>query len=133
MSEYSNTDCQDPLSHATTLNCNESFGDVGSRCFVSNLLSTSYSNYSRAYRCFKWTCNADGTSLSVVIGTQSFACSGPGATITPGIAGYTGTVTCPNDIRRFCDFSGHCPNKCSKNGFCMQGMCYCNRKKDRKK
>lgn len=117
-----------------------------SNCIDSSNTDTSYSSYTReAYgtssfcvtstlgtvalpstltsRCYPYVCGT--TSIVFTIGSYSITCQSSDAGTQKTLASMTGSLTCPI----FSDFCSHtrktCLNWCSKNGFCMGGVCNC--------
>lgn len=75
-------------------------------------------------RCYPYVCNPN--NITFTIGTNKITClSTENATTQKTISAFTGYLACP-DYNQFCVRSRKtCPNWCSKNGYCMGGICNC--------
>jgi leishmanolysin len=73
--------------------------------------------------CVKAQCNGTSSITFTLANNQSTTCTSTGQVRT--VTGYTGNLTCP-DIAQFCQwYYRACPNSCSSNGYCVNGVCQC--------
>ena len=74
-------------------------------------------------RCYPYVC--DTNSITFTIGTYTITCLSSEAGVQKTLSAMTGVLTCPI-FASFCtDTRKTCSNWCSKNGFCMGGVCNC--------
>lgn len=74
--------------------------------------------------CYTSVCSADKLSITITVASGKTAvCSVNGATVS--VAGLPGTLKCPSNILAVCSQSKTCPNNCSSNGYCINGVCKC--------
>ncbi|KAL4508050.1 hypothetical protein ABPG72_021423 [Tetrahymena utriculariae] len=103
---------------------------VNSRCFKSNAYKTQGGFITTNVKCFKSTCDATFQTIQVIIwGTETVNCTYPNEVIqlSNNGMGTSGQLTCPPNFRIFCNtfMLQNCPSNCSNNGFCNQGICFC--------
>lgn len=102
--------------------CQETYG-TSSFC-VSSTISTVSIDSTLQSRCYPYTCH-DNNNITFMIGVNPLYCAPIDAGKTKALAGYYGTLTCPN-YQDFCRISRKsCPNWCSQKGICTRGVCNC--------
>jgi hypothetical protein len=125
----SNGDCRLSSNMNSSNNLFDETYGTNSMCFGGTLTKNTYpqffDNTSPRGMCFSYNCSTAGDgwySLSMKIGNQTVNCpSYGGATIA---ANYLGYVICPNP-QVYCYDMPDCPNNCSSNGICVNGVCQC--------
>jgi len=123
---YSNGDCRDTTNNMNLASFEEYYGEYG-RCFEGTFVANTYAMLGNNpnYGCFESHCtqNSDGSwNLQVTIGSGLITCPQAGGTASVTDLNYQGYVTCP-PANQVCVYT--CPNNCSKNGLCMDGVCRC--------
>ena len=117
---YSNGACRGNSVSTFTLSKSNEVISMQSRCFVSNLVISGYTQNPPYSACYP-VIACSSSSASVQIGTQILECPFTGGTFT--VPGYTGTITCPASSI-LCD-DVPCKNFCYSRGKCVKGICSC--------
>lgn len=74
-------------------------------------------------RCYPFVCGAD--RITFTIGTNTIVCLATESGSAKTISSFTGSLECPIFDDYCTNSRKSCPNWCSKNGYCMGGVCNC--------
>jgi len=95
---------------------------TNSYCIASTLGTVALSS-TLTSRCYPYSCGT--SSVTFTIGSYTITCQSAEAGVQKTLSAMTGTLTCP-DFAAFCTNTRKtCSNWCSKNGYCMGGVCNC--------
>ncbi|CAD8142973.1 unnamed protein product [Paramecium octaurelia] len=113
-----NLDCRNANSVGYSDN-GATFQDFGyhSMCVVGGFAAAS--GTPQKFSCYKYSC--DG-AFTITVNGKSIDCSSGGEKTLDGLSG---SITCPENYKQFCENADECPNQCNKRGFCMKGVCTC--------
>ncbi|EGR33995.1 leishmanolysin family protein, putative [Ichthyophthirius multifiliis] len=103
-----------------------------SKCFQSSAskLSSIINNDSNL-RCHQFKCSSDASQITIMFPEiqHEVLCrieeQGQKKDIDESGIKAKGQITCPQDFKRFCNYTPICPNFCSQKGFCVKGQCFC--------
>lgn len=114
--------CVDPtLTDSYTSYTQEAFG-TSSFCVASTLGTVALPN-TLTSRCYPHTCTSN--SIIFTVGTYTITCLSSETGAQKTLSAMTGSLTCP----LYADFCTRarktCENWCSRNGYCMGGVCNC--------
>ncbi|EGR31368.1 leishmanolysin family protein, putative, partial [Ichthyophthirius multifiliis] len=137
VSPYSNRLCTNPNS---VLDKNQKLQEqdklsnysTQSKCFQSTAVkSSSQYIYSDLFRCHQFKCSPDAFQIIVIFPESQLQviCEKEDQGLKKDIdktgQKVIGQITCPQDYKRFCNYTPICPNFCSEKGVCVKGQCIC--------
>ncbi|EAR98413.2 leishmanolysin family protein (macronuclear) [Tetrahymena thermophila SB210] len=122
---YSNAKCYEPngnfQNNPTYIQkLGVGFGQ-SSRCFISSLSDPTVSINEQGL-CYNYTCNS-ANQVIIQVGSNQVTCSQNNQVVT--IPNWRGSLKCPEKLDQFCNYKKVCPNFCSSNGYCDNGVCKC--------
>ncbi|EAR98414.2 leishmanolysin family protein (macronuclear) [Tetrahymena thermophila SB210] len=122
---FSNSRCYDPSgnyqNNPTFLEkLGVGFGS-NSRCFMSSLSDISGTVKEQGL-CYNYTCN-NANQVIIQVGNNTVTCSQNNQIVTS--PKMNGSLKCPEKLDQFCNYKKVCPNFCSSNGYCVNGICKC--------
>ncbi|KAL4478294.1 hypothetical protein ABPG72_009530 [Tetrahymena utriculariae] len=122
---YSNAKCYEPngnfQNNPTYIQkLGVGFGQ-SSRCFISSLSDPTVSINEQGL-CYNYTCNS-ANQVVIQVGSNQVTCSQNNQVVT--IPNWRGSLKCPEKLDQFCNYKKVCPNFCSSNGYCDNGVCKC--------
>ncbi|EGR33996.1 leishmanolysin family protein, putative [Ichthyophthirius multifiliis] len=103
-----------------------------SKCFQSTASKSSYINNNESnLRCHRFKCSPDASLITILFPEiqHQIICrkieQGQKKNIDESGLKAKGQITCPQDFKRFCNYTPICPNFCSEQGVCVRGQCFC--------
>lgn len=114
--------CVDPTTSDSYVSYTQEAYGTTSFCVASTLGTVALPS-TLTSRCYPYTCSV--SSVAFKIGTSTITCLSSEAGVQKTLSSMTGSLTCP-DFVSFCTHTRKtCSNWCSRNGYCMGGVCNC--------